>query len=101
MVESNISQIEHELKNAQVIKEENIDINKVSLGSKVEVKDLEFDEIEKYNIVSSVEVDPVSGKISDESPVGKALIGKKVGEIATVSLPDDGVIKYEILSIGK
>lgn len=101
IVESKILQIENELKNATIIDETSINTDLISMGSKIKVKDIEFDEIENFNIVSSIEVDPVNGKISDESPVGKALIGKKVGDIAEVQLPDDIIVKYEVLSIGK
>jgi len=101
IVESKILQIEHELKNATIIDETSINTDLISMGSKIKVQDIEFDEIENFNIVSSIEVDPVDGKISDESPVGKALIGKRVGDIVEVLLPDDVTIKYEILSIGK
>lgn len=101
IVESKILQIEHELKNATIIDESSINTDLISMGSKVKVKDIDFDEEENFNIVSSIEVDPINGKISDESPVGKALIGKRVGDVVEVQLPDDVVIKYEVLSIGK
>ncbi|MGL5972672.1 MAG: transcription elongation factor GreA [Oscillospiraceae bacterium] len=101
IVEAKILQIEHELKNANIIDEKDIKTDLISMGSKVEVKDLEFNEVEQFKIVSSIEADPINGKISDESPVGKALIDLKVGDIAVVNLPDDKMVKYEILSIGK
>lgn len=101
IVESKIIQIENELKTSIIINENELNTDIISMGSKVEVKDLEFDEVENFIIVSSVEVDVENGKISDESPVGSALIGKKVGEIVEVKLPDDIIVKYEILSIGK
>lgn len=101
IVESKIIQIENELKTAIIIDENELNTDIISMGCKVEVKDLEFDEIEHFVIVSSVEVDVEHGKISDESPVGSALIGKKVGEIVEVKLPDDIIVEYEILSIGK
>ena len=70
----------------------------VSVGSKVKVKDYEFDEEVEYSIVGSAEADPMNFKISNESPVGSALIGKKVGDIVEVTVPD-GVNKFEILEI--
>ena len=72
----------------------------VSVGSKVKVKDYEFGEEVEYTIVGSAEADPMNFKISNESPVGKALIGKKVGEIVEVVIPD-GVNKFEILEISR
>ena len=70
----------------------------VSIGSKVIVKDLEYDEEMEYTIVGSAEADPYEGKISNESPVGSALLGKEKEEIVEVQVPD-GIIKYQILSI--
>jgi transcription elongation factor GreA len=70
----------------------------VSIGSTVKVKDKEFDEIVEYTIVGSAEADPYELKISNESPVGKSLLGKKVGDVVDVQIPD-GVTKYEILEI--
>lgn len=99
-IEARIVQIENMLKNAKVIDEDDIDTNTVSLGVKVKVKDLSYDEETEYTIVGSTEADPSAYKISDESPVGAALIGKKTGELVEVSVPA-GVLKYEILSIAK
>ena len=70
----------------------------VSVGSKVEVLDIEYDEKMEYTIVGSAEADPFLGKISNESPVGSALLGHKTGEEVDVQVPD-GIIKYKILSI--
>jgi len=72
----------------------------VSIGSKVKVLDMEFDEEVEYYIVGSTEADPSQYKISNESPVGKALIGGKIGDIVEVTVPD-GVIKFKILEIRK
>ena len=80
--------------------EENIDTDIVSIGSRVTVKDVEDDVEEEYLIVGSTEADPMSGKISDESPVGKALLGKKVGEVAEAILPGGDTAKFKVLSIG-
>ena len=79
-VEARIVTLENMLKNAVVIDESEIDLDRVGLGTKVKVLDVEFDEEIEYNIVGSTEADPDQQKISDESPVGKALIGRKVGE---------------------
>ncbi|KNF07829.1 transcription elongation factor GreA [Gottschalkia purinilytica] len=99
-VEERIAKLENMLRNARIIDEEEISIEVVSIGSKVTVKDIEFDEELQYTIVGSAEADPYEGKISNESPVGSALIGRKVNEIVEVQVPD-GVIKYEILSINR
>ena len=88
------------LKNAKIIDEDEIDTEVVSIGVKVKVKDLNENEEIEYNIVGSTEADPFMYKISDESPVGAALLGKKIGDIIEVSVPD-GVLKYEIISITK
>lgn len=99
-VEGRIVSIENLLKNAKVIDEEDISVEVVSIGSVVTVKDLEFDETLDYTIVSSAEAAPSQLKISNESPVGKALMGKKRGEVIEVLVPD-GAIKFEILEINK
>lgn len=99
-VEVRIVQLENMLKNAKVIDEEDINTEIVSIGSKVKVLDLEFDEEVEYAIVGSTEADPSNYKISDESPVGRALVGQKVGSIVDVAVPD-GVIKFKILEIKK
>jgi len=99
-VEERIAKLERTLRNAVVIDEEDISIDKVSIGSKVTVKDIEFDEELTYLIVGSAEAEPHEGKISNESPVGSALIGRSVGEIVEVQVPV-GVIKYEIISISR
>ena len=96
--EGRILQLENMLKNASVVDESDIPKDKVSVGSIVKIKDYEFDEIVEYSIVGSAEADPMNFKISNESPVGKGLIGKKIGEIAEVTVPD-GMSKFEILDI--
>ncbi|MCR3760783.1 transcription elongation factor GreA [Clostridium felsineum] len=97
-VEGRIAQIENMLKNANVIDESDLKGDIVSVGSKVTVKDYQFDEDIEFFIVGSAEADPIENKISNESPVGSALIGKKVGDEIEVSVPD-GVDKYKILAI--
>ena len=98
--EGRILQLENMLKNAVVVDESEIPSDIVSVGSKVKVKDYEFDEEVEYSIVGSAEADPINFKISNESPVGSALIGKKVGAIIEVIIPD-GVNKFEILGISR
>ncbi len=99
-VEARIVTLENMLKNAVVIDESEIDLDRVGLGTKVKVLDVEFDEEIEYNIVGSTEADPDQQKISDESPVGKALMGRKVGETVSVETPG-GVIDFKILEISK
>ncbi|WP_252239013.1 transcription elongation factor GreA [Clostridium sp. VAP51] len=96
--EGKILQLENKLKNAVVVDESEIPKDIVSVGSKVKVKDYDFDEEVEYSIVGSAEADPMSFKISNESPVGNALVGKKIGDIVEVVVPD-GVSKFEILDI--
>ena len=96
--EGRIIQLENMLKNAVVVDESEIPKDKVSVGSIVKVMDYEFDEEVEYTIVGSAEADPMNFKISNESPVGASLLGKKVGEIVEVSVPG-GTSKFEILGI--
>ena len=98
--EGRIVTLENMLKNAVVVDESEIPKDVVSVGSKVKVKDYEFDEEVEYSIVGSAEADPMNFKISNESPVGKALVGKKIGDIVEVVIPD-GVNKFEILEISR
>ncbi|MGL5151994.1 MAG: transcription elongation factor GreA [Clostridium sp.] len=96
--EGRIIQLENMLKNAQVVDESEISTDVVSVGSIVKIKDYEFDEEVEYTIVGSAEADPMNFKLSNESPVGEALIGKKIGDIIEVQVPD-GQNKFEILGI--
>ena len=97
-VEGRILQLEAMLKNASVVDESEISTDTVNIGAIVKVKDFDFDEEVEYTIVGSAEADPMNFKISNESPVGSALMGKKVGQIVEVPVPD-GVSKFEILGI--
>ena len=100
MVEARIAEIEAILKNAQVIDESELTNEHIHIGSKIKVHDFDFDEDIEYQIIGSGEADPFNGKLSDESPVGSAFIGHKVGDIVEVTTPD-GVVKFEILEISK
>ena len=99
-IEARIAEIENMLKNVEIIDEDGIGTDVVSAGTKVNVKDLEDDEVAEYLIVGSTEADPMKGKISDESPLGAALIGHKAGDVVIVEAPM-GKIEYEIISISK
>ena len=99
-VEQQIMELKYRLDNSTVVEDEDISITEIGIGSIVKVRDLEFDEIETLQIVSSVESDPDNNKISDESPIGKAALKKKVGDIFEVEAPV-GIIKFEVLEISK
>lgn len=97
-VESRINELEEILKNVVVINESDLNSGIANVGMTVKVYDEEFDEEIEYNIVGSNEADPLKNNISDQSPIGMALIGKKVDEIAEVEAPS-GIIKLKILDI--
>lgn len=97
-LEERIIKLEDILSNSMLIDENEVTTDKVSVGSKVLVKDLEYDEEMEYLIVGSAEADPHEGKISNESPLGSSLLGGKQGDIVEVQVPD-GNIKYEVLDI--
>ena len=98
--ESKIAELEEQIRHAKIIDEKDIDTETVQIGNKVKVLDMEFDEKIEYTIVGSTEVNLAENKISNESPLGKALLGAKKNEIVEVNAPG-GVMKYKILSIKK
>ena len=97
-IEARIEELEKILKNAEVVVEDEVDLEKINVGCKVTVLDVEFNEECEYKIVGSTEANSLKGKISNESPVGKALIGAKVGDTVNVETPA-GVCQYKILEI--
>lgn len=97
-IEGEIVTIENMLKNAVIVDEEEVDLRTVNVGTTVKLLDKEFKEEVEYQIVGSVEADVERNKISNESPVGHALMGKKVGNTIKVDTPD-GCIKFQILDI--
>ena len=99
-LEKRIMKLEGIVGNVKLIDESEIKKDEVSIGSTVTVKDIEFDEVMEYAIVGPTEADPYENKISNESPVGKALIGKRVGETIEVQVPD-GFAKFQIVKIGR
>ena len=99
-VESKIIEVENKLKNAHIIDDDEVSTEEVSIGSKVRLFDVEFNEEAEYRIVGSTEANPSENKISNESPVGKALIGHKSGETIDAQTPN-GVLKFKILYISK
>ena len=98
--ESKIADLENKIRYAKIIDESEIDTKTIQVGNVVKVYDMEFEEEETYTIVGSTEVDLAQNKISNESPIGKALMGAKKNQIVEVNAPA-GVIKYKVLSIKK
>jgi transcription elongation factor GreA len=99
-LEGRIRELEHLLKNAQVIAETKENKNTVTLGRTVIVREVGTDLEEEYTIVGPPEANPAEGRISNESPMGKALIGKKVGQVVKVTSPG-GLIEFEIIKVNK
>ncbi len=97
-IEARIEQIEKILKNAEVVVEDEVDLDKISVGCKVKVLDVEYEEEEEFRIVGSSEANSLEGRISNESPVGKALIGAKEGDTVQVET-QAGMIEYKVLEI--
>ena len=98
IAEARIEEIEKILKNAEVVVEDEVDSDKINIGCKVDVLDLEYDEEIEFQIVGSTEANSLEGKISNESPVGKALIGAHKDDIVDVETPA-GIMQYKVLSI--
>lgn len=99
-VESRIAELEKMLKHARVIDESELSTDTVSVGSHVVIRDEDGD-TDEYDIVGSTEADPVNGKISDESPVGAALIGHSAGNKVEITLPSGAIVTYEVVEIGR
>lgn len=99
-IEARIEEIEKILKNADVVDEEEVDLDKISVGCTVLLYDEEFEEEVEYKIVGSTEANSLSGKISNESPLGKALLGKAVGEAIVVEA-QAGTMEYKVLKIDR
>ncbi|MBR5188552.1 MAG: transcription elongation factor GreA [Clostridia bacterium] len=97
-IEVQISELEETIAHAKVISDHEIQTDIVNVGVTVTIYDMEYDEETSYTLVSSREVDPLNNLISDQSPIGRALIGTKVGDIVSVEIPD-GVAKFRIMNI--
>ena len=97
-IEARIEEIEAILKNAEVVVEEEVDLDKINIGCKVKILDIEYNEELEYKIVGSTEANSLKGKISNESPLGHALLGASVGDEVVVDAPA-GEISYKVLSI--
>lgn len=98
-IEARIEEIDKILKNAEVVLEDEVDVNAINIGCKVRIYDMEYQEELTYKIVGSTEANSLKGKISNESPLGRALLGRKVGEIVDVETDHGDVIQYKILEI--
>ncbi len=99
MLEKQIAELEEKLRSARIIDEKNIDTEKVAVGVMVHVKDQKTDKSTKFKIVGSAEADPAGQKLSNESPVGKALIGRKRGDVVSVPVPRGPARKLKITKI--
>ncbi|MFX3631647.1 MAG: transcription elongation factor GreA [Candidatus Pristimantibacillus sp.] len=99
-IEGRVITLEKMLRNARIINNDEVVTDSVSIGSIVTVEDLEYGDTTEYAIVGSAESDPLQNKISNESPVGKAILGKKIGTVVDVSVPA-GIIQYKIVDIKK
>ena len=99
-IELRIEELEKLLKNAEVVVEEEIDVNKINIGCKVKLLDVEYDEEMEFYIVGSTEANSLQNKISNEAPVGHALMGKSVGDVVDVET-QAGVIQYKVLDISR
>jgi len=100
LLEHRIGVLQEKLRRARVVKDSEIDTDKVSIGSTVTLKDKDAGETRVYTLVGSAEADPTNSRLSNESPVGQAILGKQVGDVVTVPVPV-GALKYEIVDIGK
>lgn len=98
MLEAQIADLEVVIANAIIVDDGSMSLDEVGIGSYVKLKDFDLDEIVEYQIVGSTESDPDENKISDESPVGKACLKKKVGDVFEVEVPM-GTLKFEVLNI--
>ena len=98
--ENKIADLENKIRHARIIDESEIDTKTVQIGNKVKIKDLEFDEDLEYTIVGSTEVDLANNKISNESPIGAALLGAKKNQVVEANTPG-GIVKFKVLSIAK
>ena len=97
-IEARIEELENILKNVEIVDEDEVDLDKINIGCRVKLWDVEFEEELEYKIVGSTEANSIKGKISNESPVGKALLGHTVGEVVQVET-GAGIIEYKVLDI--
>lgn len=98
-IELRIEELEKILKNAEVVVEDEVDLDKVSIGCRVKVYDCEYEEELEFQLVGSTEANSLQGKISNESPVGQALIGSSVGDLVSVDMPNGMSTQYRVIEI--
>ncbi len=99
-IESRIAMLEVTLENATILDDKDIKTDKVSVGNTVKIYNIATEQDEEYRIVGATESDPIEGKISDDCPLGKALLGQRVGDSINVETPG-GIVKYTVISISK
>ncbi len=100
ILEARIAELEAYIANAEVVDDEHVSVHEIGVGSKIKLKDIDFGDVEVLQVVGSTESDPDNGKISEESPIGKAVMKKHVGDVVEVEAPA-GIIKFEVLEISK
>lgn len=100
IIEGRIAEIENQLKNVRVLDESELNTEVVHIGSKIRIRETGTTQEETYKIVGSTEADPINGRISDESPVGKSMLGHSVGDVVEVLIPS-GAVSYELIEISK
>jgi len=100
ILEATIAEMQITLENAEIVEDDSISTDQVGVGSTIEIKRSDRDKIEKFKIVGTSEANPAEGKISDDSPIGKAALKKKVGDVFTVEAPA-GELNFEVISISK
>ena len=100
IIEGRIAEIENQLKNVRVLDESELNPEVVHVGSKIRIRETGTTQEETYKIVGSTEADPINGRISDESPVGKSMLGHSVGDVVEVLIPS-GAVSYELIEISK
>ena len=100
IIEGRIAEIENQLKNVRVLDESELNTEVVHVGSKIRIRETGTTQEETYKIVGSTEADPINGRISDESPVGKSMLGHSVGDVVEVLSPS-GAVSYELIEISK
>ena len=100
IIEGRIAEIENQLKNVRVLDESELNPEVVHVGSKIRIRETGTTQEETYKLVGSTEADPINGRISDESPVGKSMLGHSVGDVVEVLIPS-GAVSYELIEISK
>lgn len=98
-IELRIEELEKILKNAEVVVEDEVDLDRVNIGCRVKVYDCEYDEELEFQLVGSTEANSLQGKISNESPVGQALIGSRAGDLVSVDMPNGASTQYRVIEI--